>query len=112
MALRFQAIELLCGCGQAGVKAGDGASIRLIGAMRTLVGRARRKVGQRLRRRYQCSAGRQFRTELMKLFKQMAKRLAALCAHRAFEHFRSDKGVAVPVATDPGTGAQERRQLL
>ena len=103
-------IEALAGGGQARVDADQRAAIRLVGALRRVVGRLPGQRQQRRGRSHQQLGKGQLAAQRVHLGTVMRQRRRRLDAHGVPQRVGGDEGVAVAVAADPAADAEERRQ--
>ena len=92
------------------VEAHERLPVRLVGTVRIVVPGRRRKRQQRGGRPDQPGGQRKFAAQRVHLAEIVREGNRRLRADRVVEHRRGDEGIAVAVAADPRTHAEERRQ--
>ena len=107
MARGLTARQVFERCRQAGVNAGEGATVRLIHTMLAGVGRALGQGFHLGRHPHQARGQRQFSAQVVHLGQVMAQRHVRLSAQCVLQRLRSDVGVAVAVAANPLAHAQK-----
>ncbi len=110
VAHRLDVVEETGSGRQAGINAGQGTAVRLVRALRRMVGGVFGE-GQQFRRDLDQQIGkRQFGAQFMHFRQVVAERGGRLQAQGFAQDVGGDEGVAVTVATDPRTDAEEGRQ--
>ncbi|MBB2715222.1 UNVERIFIED_ORG: hypothetical protein GGE64_000311 [Rhizobium etli] len=112
LANQFRTAELPCSGRQASIHARDRQAIRLVPALLRSIGRVGRKPLEFLRDFYIPIIQRKFGAKAVEFSEIEGENPLALQPERFPEGLAVDKRVAIPVAADPGTHAQEWRQRV